>query len=320
MGLQDPKPIKKYNCTQTELYAICIIGLTSYRENITDFGNFKGYYNAAWGNTFEDQIEAAKQLKSQQQRGEPSETANIQMQEKGDECLVAWQRLKRHIADVQGWENLQKPKLEAAGQGYYEAAGKGNWEDLKELMDDGKTFITNNVGDLTANQNMPPAFQGQFNTLKGEFDTLYDTFTDAGQDAEEETKEKIDANNGIYDTLIGMFKDGQEIYRKDRPKQERFIFDHVLGIVRGSHGVTKTIDIVPLGREFFNRVVKNSDITNTGTVNLTVEEGDVPAPTGAGVIIAPTESTTRPEASKLVTVFNEEAIAAGQFTIRVMID
>ena len=236
MALQESKPIRNYNCTQTELYAVCNIGLTSYRENIVGFSNFKGYYDDKWGNDFKKEIEAAKKLKGQQQRGEPSETANIQLQEKGDECLVAWQRLKRHIADVQGWENLQKPKLEAAGQGYYNKAANGNWEDLQELMDDGESFITDNLADLTANQNMPPAFQGQFTTLKDEFDTIYSTFTDAEQDSEEGTKEKIDANNGIYDKLMGMFKDGQEIYRKDRPKQERFIFDLVLDIVRGKIG------------------------------------------------------------------------------------
>jgi hypothetical protein len=104
MALQENKPTRNYSSTQVELYAVCNIGLESFRENMADFSNLKGYYNNAWANQFEDEIEAARKLPSLQQRGELSETANIQLKEKGDQCLIAWQRLKRHIADVQSWK------------------------------------------------------------------------------------------------------------------------------------------------------------------------------------------------------------------------
>ena len=47
------RPSSDYHSTQLELYAVCRIGLGSYRENIADFTNFKAKYDAAFGNDFE---------------------------------------------------------------------------------------------------------------------------------------------------------------------------------------------------------------------------------------------------------------------------
>lgn len=319
MALQSEKPVRNYNCTQAELYAVCKIGLESYRENTTDFSNFKGYYNNAWGNTFESEIEAAEQLPSLQQRGERSEISNVELAEKGDECLVAWQRLKRHTADAFP-ENQQKPKLESAGQLLYEKAANQNWDVLKQLMQQGETFIADNLADLTAGNNMPAIFQAQFTTLKDEYNAIYDEFTDARQDSEEQTTEKINANNGIYNKLIAMFKDGQEIYRTDRAKQERFIFEQVLGIVRGSKGKEKTHTVAPSSRTVIEKVVANSSMQNLGGVTLWVASGDVPTqPPGAIQLDSGTEAT-RPEGSSTITVFNNDAVTAGSIQVRITVN
>lgn len=314
------RPKSDYPCTQLELYAVLRIAISSYRENIVAFNNFKGYYDDQWGNDFEAAINAAAELPDFQARDEASESALIDLEKKGTECANKWQDLKRYITSTTGWGDKQKPKQEAAGSTVYRKAAGGNWEVMNGLMTTASNFITNNLAALKADQNMPNPFQGEFDTLKGEFSILYDIFTDKTQDQEQETDEKVVENNAINGTGSGMLGDGQAIYREDASMADRFTFNQILKIVRGSHGVTKTIDIAPESREFFDRVIKNSDIINIGNVNLTVEEGDVPAPTGAGVTIAPGEEITRPEASKLVTVFNEEAISAGQFTIRVMVD
>lgn len=315
------RPSADYNCTQLELYAVLRIGLSSYREQLVDFNNFKGYYDDQWGNDFETAIDTAAEIPDFQARDEASESALIELEKKGNDCANKWQDLKRYITSTTGWEDLQKPKQEAAGSTIYRKASRGNWEVMNGLMTTASNFITNNLAALKADQNMPNPFQGQFDTLKDEFTALYDDFTDKTQDQEQVTDEKVEENNAINKTGAGMFGDGQAIFRENASMADRFTFEQILKIVRGSHGVTKTVDIAAGAREFFDRVIKNSDIVNTGTVNLTVEEGDVPAPTGAGVTIAPDESTTRPEASKLVTVFNlSDPPAAGQFTIRVMVD
>ena len=140
------------------------------------------------------------------------------------------------------------------------------------------------------------------------------------QDQGAETDEKVEDNNAIFATLMSIFLDGQAIYRDNAALHERFVFTHVLKIVRGSQGKTKTIDIAADTREFVDRVVKNSQITNTGAVNLLVESGNVPAPTPTAINLALEESITRPEASAEVSVFNTDPAVAGQFTVRVTVD
>ncbi|MFQ5334562.1 MAG: hypothetical protein ACE5DN_00650, partial [Flavobacteriales bacterium] len=279
------RPEPDYNCTQLELYAVCRIGLSSYREQLADFTNFKGFYDAAWGNDFEAAIEAAAALPDFQARDEPSETANTFLGKKGKQCTNKWQDLKRYITTTTGWEEVQKPKLEAAGSTLYQKASHENWEVLKGLMITASNFIDNNEAALEADQNMPNAFKGQFNTLKDEYIALYDEFTDAEQDSKGGTDEKINANNAINKTCNIMFGDGQAIYRDNPALKDRFIFDTVLKLVRGSKGKTKTIDIAPSSREFVERVVKNSEIKNTGQVQLLLEVGNVEAPTPSAITI-----------------------------------
>lgn len=315
------RPQSKYECTQLELYAVCRIGLSSYREQLADFTAFKAFYTTPWGNTFEDAINAAAELPDFQTRDEPSETAAIVLGEKGTECVNKWQDLKRYITTTTGWENFQKPKLEAAGSTLYEKASHENWEVLKGLMITAYSFIDNNETELEADDNMPGTFKAQFETLRDDYSELYDNFTDAEQDSKGGTDEKVEANNAINDTLAVMFGDGQAVYRNNQTMKERFTFDIVLELVRGSKGKTLTVEIPADTRKFYDRVVKNSLIVNTGAVDLTAQEGDVPAPDPvASFVIGVGESTTRPEASSLLSIFNLDPAVAGKFTVRVTVD
>lgn len=314
------RPTSVYDCTQLELYAVCRIGLGSYREQLADFTAFKAFYDATWGNDFEDAITAAAELPDFQTRDEPSETANIVLGDKGKECTNKWQDLKRYITTTTGWANFQKPKLEAAGSTLYEKASHENWEVLKGLMITAFAFITNNETELLADDNMPAAFKGQFETLKDDYCTDYDEFMDAEQDSKGGTDEKVAANNAINDTLATMFGDGQAIYRDNGAMKDRFTFDTVLQLVRGSKGKTITKDIAADTREFVDRVVKNSEITNTGDVELTLMSGNHPAPDPTAITIPVGEKITRPEASAEISVFNLSPTEAGQFTVRVTVD
>lgn len=315
------RPEASYICTQLELYAVCRIGLGSYREQQADFTAFRAFYDAAWGNTFEAAIEAAAALPDFQARDEPSEVANIHLVNKGKECVNKWQDLKRYITSTTGWELIQKPKLEAAGSTLYEKAANQNWEVLKGLMITASSFINNNSVELKADGNMPNAFEGQFNTLKDDYCDLYDEFTDAEQDSKGGTDEKIEANNAIDATLAGMFGDGQAIYRDNQTMKERFTFDVVLEIVRGSRGVTRTFEVDADTRKLVERVVASSEITNTGGIELVLMEGDVPAVDPISAITIPVgEAVTRPEGSAIISVFNQSPTEAGEFTARITID
>ncbi|HDY87667.1 MAG TPA: hypothetical protein ENH82_06050 [bacterium] len=311
---QKPKP--KYNSSQLELYAVCRIGLLSFKENLADFTNFKGYYTNTWANDFEQEIKNTEKLPNLQVRGEKSETARILMAVKGKESLAKWQTLKRYIADAYP-DNLQKPKLQAAGSDDYDRAAEENWDVLKGLMETAETFITANTSDLSANNVMPAAFPAQFSTLKTDFNTIYDQFTDAEQDAEEQTSQKVNANNAIHDKLMGMFLDGQEIYRKDRAKEERFIFDQVLEVVKGAKGATRTFNIPPLSSITIERVVAHSNFSNIGTIPLIFCPGTDPCLPETGTTVDPDISAVIPTNHRTITVTNTNETEQGACTVKI---
>ena len=222
-----------YRCSQQELYTACRLGWQSCQQHLADFANFKPRYTSSFIDGKLKEVEIALTLKDDQARGEQSEILRINLGEAATTCLANWQKLKRYIADAFP-ENLQKPKLEAAGQAYYAAAGQNNWDSCRGLLTNGSTFIHNNLADLTANENMPDTFESKFNDDKGKFESIHRDFLDSEETSVINTEGKITANNNIYSSLIAMFLDGQEIFKTQEAVQKQFIFDQVLNLVSGT--------------------------------------------------------------------------------------
>ncbi len=212
-----------YGCSQQELYTVCQLALISCNQHIIEFGNFKAKYNPAYITARQNEIIAAEELPDAQARGAQSEVLRVLLIEKNKEALDIWQGLKRYNADAFP-KNQQKAKLEEAGQNYYEDASKNDWDATKGLLSSGNLFITNNLAELVANDNMPPAFATQFSTLKTQFTTLHLDFLNKRETSETGTQEKIIANNIIYDKLMSMLLDGQYIFRNDPATKKQFVF------------------------------------------------------------------------------------------------
>ena len=229
-----PRPNRRYNCTQAELYAICTIGWQSYAENQPDFEAFNTTYTAVFGTDAIAAVESAKALPDYQARNEATETAYIQMTTTVDELNQKWRMLRSYIKATYPAE-VQKPKLEAAGEEHYNRSVSRNWGETELMCTSAITFITANTAELTTG-GMPAAFPTDFSDQHTTFTTRYSTFTDSGQDEHEGTDAKINANNDIYHALQRMFEDGQVIYEKDPSKRERFIFARVKELITSKPG------------------------------------------------------------------------------------
>ena len=232
--MPEPRPINNYPCSQADLYAVCRIGWNSYGENQTDFEAFNTLYTATYGTDALAEIEAALNLPGFQERDEAQETFHIQMTEAHATAIMKWKSLRSYIKHSYPPE-LQKPKIESAGYDHYSKAANKNWAETQLLMKAGQHFIDNNTADLTAG-GMPATFAAEYATATSGFLTLYDRFTDAEQDSQEATDEKINANNAIYSKLISMFEDAQIIYENDPSKRERFVFAQVYAMITRPNG------------------------------------------------------------------------------------
>ena len=149
-------------------------------------------------------------------------------------AMTKWKSLRSYIKHAYPPE-LHKPKIESAGYDHYSKAANFNWAETNLLLNAGQHFIDNNTAELTTG-GMPAAFAADYTTATNDFLTLYGQFTDAEQDAQEATDEKINANNAIYSKLMSMFEDAQIIYDKDPSKRERFVFAQVYALITKPSG------------------------------------------------------------------------------------
>jgi len=227
--------LAKYNCKQSELYTICTNGWNSCLLYQPQFNLFKTRYTATYIANRIAEVNAAQQLPNLQARNGKSETLRIKLVNQSTICLHNWQFLKRYIVSATAFKgSFKKPALESAGQNHYAKAAEQNWDSVQELLTSASNFIADNLTELTANDNMPPTFQTQLNDEINTFQTLHNQFIDSEETSTEKSQEKIEANNLIYDQLIEMFLDGQEIFINDEATKKRFIFSDVLYLVSGA--------------------------------------------------------------------------------------
>ncbi len=255
--MADPRPTKKYPCSQAELYAICTIGWQSYQENLADFVAFSTKYDAQYATDALQAVEAAKQLPDFQARNEPAETSYREMVKTVDLCNRNWRKLRRHIANAFN-NDIVKGKIEAAGEPHYKKSMNRNWAETELMLTSATTFMTDNATELTAG-GMPAQFVTDFGNAKTTFLGHYAAFTDAGQDEVEGTDQKLNANNAIYATLTAMFDDGQVIYEDNPAKRERFIFTRVWELISSSGGSGSTplpSDVIEIGFLVFDSMTE----------------------------------------------------------------
>jgi hypothetical protein len=139
--------------------------------------------------------------------------------------------------------------------------------------------------------NMPAGFVLIFSTAKDGYDTLQQSFLNAGQNDEVQTQTKITANNDIHTKVMSMFLDGQEIYKDYEAVKKLFTFDQVLltasgpgntGVKGGAkNGVTNlpvegaTITFVGTGiTTITDAYRKYQKIIASGTVTILVTHPD----------------------------------------------
>ena len=259
-----PKPIKNYNCTQAELYAIAAITLDSFEQNLTSFTAFKTIYTPTYHTDKVAELNAAMALPDLQQRDEPVEIARLTLKNKANECLAAWQALKSYITSTFGKEQA-KVYLESAGAGYYLKASNYNWEILIQMLQTASTFIAEHSSEMINADIMPVGFPSSFETMKEEAKDFYTDFKNKEQTFEEKTAAKIIANNGVYESIITIMKDGQKIFRNNAAVRERFVFKKVKAIVTPPDSTVKIFQGQAPSLQPVEVVLTDVDLNATGT-------------------------------------------------------
>jgi len=210
-----------YRCSQEELYTIA------------DFSKTKAKYTSAYIATQQKEIDNARNLGTAQARTSGTEMVYTPLKPLAEVCLDQYNFLSIYIDDAFPAEN-EKAAHEAAGSAYYAKAANGNWMNLRNLNSAAMLFIQNNLDTLSAGgTNMPDGFPQQYSDAVAKFDEQYMSFVKSSQKDPAGTTGKINANNGIYNNLTAMFKDGAAIYRRNDTVKSYFTFDDILHHITG---------------------------------------------------------------------------------------
>jgi hypothetical protein len=224
---------RRYRCNRAELYVLVAAGIRSYREHITVFGGFKGRYDGAYAARLEAMLEDVMAMPGHQQRDMRTEEAGLRLAAHAKDCLAHWQALKRYIRDVKAWKHEQKARLEGAGMKVYARARGGARLPVLQLMHEGGLFIAEFETALKADGNMPEGFRASFEGAGEDFVALCGELMDGLQDNPQLARDKVVAENALYDELMRMFADGRHLFKQRPEVARRFTVRRVLAMVRG---------------------------------------------------------------------------------------
>lgn len=250
--------ISTYNLSMSVLYQTIRTITQNAGNNLPALTAFKSKYNAAYLLTMQQQLEAAEAMKSEQARSAEHEILRVEMKSLGADCRKQWQSLKRYIAEAYG--SAQETIMwDAAGWQYYSDASNENWDKLREMMQMGSLFIDENKDTLVTLGYMPETFEDAFNEKRTSFNTKYDSFLLARENAEAGTSAKIAANNAIYEKTVALCLDAQVCFMDDEVKKKLFSIEAVSSLIRPTGSATVVVELRDVET---NAIIEDFEVTN----------------------------------------------------------
>ena len=222
-----------YNCSVDSLYLALHYGWDLTEQHLAAFAAYKSKYTPAFVTTHREALRAAEDMPDQQARIAPTQAQRVDLVAKKEEVLTYFQFLVGYIEDAYQKDKV-KIMTQSAGQAKYAKAQNNNWTSVKSLLSSAVAFIENNQADLTADDNMPLDFLTRFKQARADFDALYSLWNTDDSDSYQLTEAKINANNAVYNTILGVLSDAQKVFRNDATKAQKFTFSALLSQIRGT--------------------------------------------------------------------------------------
>ena len=222
----------RYGVPQEILYSVCLAAWNLCSQNLAKFTALKAFYTEVFITEALGIVQAAKELPPIVQTMAARKEARINLVNATKQVQANWQLLKLYITKAFAADIVQA-KLDAAGAVFYAKASVDNWSAVRSLIDAANTFVTANLVDLLANNNMPEDFKTKFQTDGDDCIGLSVTFAGVNIEKQMATNVKVEANNGIYASVIEMLKDGQQIFKDNAATKKQFTFSYLVSMYQG---------------------------------------------------------------------------------------
>lgn len=220
-----------YNCSQQELYLVSAMAWGLCRKHLPRFARVFGFYTEGYIEDRLAEMAAAKAIPNHYARNDAPTSNHIYLMEAIKDCGDCFQVLKSYIRKAfEG--DLQKIKLDAAGQSFFAKAMSGNQGKLNDLNDTALQFIESNAADLMKNDNMNAAFLDEYKAVVAHYNALRQTYTDSKKAAKDLRVDNTIANNNVHKKMMKMFADAKILFRREPDLRSQFTFDSILAQVR----------------------------------------------------------------------------------------
>ncbi len=227
--------LRKYPCTQRELYAVCISGWESCNQNIEKFTSFRPLYTAAYVESQLQAVNAANALPHRDKRSAKQELARTELKNKLSQCHDAWKKLKLALPSLFPADQLEAHYRDM-GQRFYTDSLKLKWEACTGLMDSALLFVEEHAVALQASPRLGPSFVADFKLLTEELRIQLNKYVGKMKDEGKSADGKLNASNLLYTDLMEMFADARIIFKNDPISLKNFKFDAQLDLVSGQSG------------------------------------------------------------------------------------
>jgi hypothetical protein len=226
---------RKFPCTQRELYAVCISGWESCKQNLEKFTAFRPLYTSDYVNSKLAEISSVDAMPHKGKRSARQDLARTALKNSFSDALTEWKKIKSAVRLL--WPADQHiAHYKSLGQEFYTSSQKFRWEACSGLLNSAVSFVTEHSEAMKASQLFGATFIDGFKAMVGDFHSKLHVYQELlkshGQTADDITI----ASNKIYDELMFMFSDAQSIFKNNETLQRLFYFEGQLIIVSGQSG------------------------------------------------------------------------------------
>lgn len=215
----------KYQCSQTSLYAVCVLAWQMCRDNQAAFLAFDAQYTEGYILENLDRINAAKGLPDFKARKEDLALLSVEYDKVATDLVALAKMLKNSVERAyKDNKNIQKIMLTTAGFDYFKKVQELDDKAITPFMTAALTFIAEKADVLNTAGKLSVGFAVQFNDINTAFEDVLGRYNAAAIVAKTKTDEKVAANNDIYDRAVNLLDDAQFMYQQlpDRAKQYQF--------------------------------------------------------------------------------------------------
>ncbi len=259
----------KYQCSQTSLYAICILAWQMCRDNQAAFFAFDALYTEGYILENLARVNAAKDLPNFQARKEDLALLSVEYDKVATDLVALAKMLKNSVERAyKDNKNIQKIMLTTAGFDYFAKVKDFDDKAITPFMSAALTFIAEKADVLNTAGKLPVGFAVQFNDINTAFVDVLARYNAAVIATKTKTDEKVAVNNDIYDRVNNLLDDAQFMYQQMPDRAKQYQFNTLWNIVEPtkSSGISGKILAVG-GKKSLGNITVTEPLTGKTTVS-----------------------------------------------------